>query len=266
MRAITRKCQSIVLTQARMFLTAHHGCRNFCARRNRRRKATTIPPLCWSTHGPGACPGPARRSRDNSHGRVGLAVIGLRSQRAMIACANGWRLAMTKVNHELSIDELGVISGGGLKSAFDKLPDDHRHRRLRHRCAGLVEAVSRLSDHGFRSGRSAPLDFDSLNGVAGGMEPNPFRRFFLRPHRNQLRADRTQQQLVRAIDDFVERAGARKHRLRLRQQFVARRNPRMERRQYSRPFATGPGSASPATPTIRTSAAPMKRRARSARN
>ncbi|MET3844985.1 hypothetical protein [Bradyrhizobium sp. OAE829] len=29
---------------------------------------------------------------------------------------------MTKVNHELSIDELGVISGGGLKSAFDKLP------------------------------------------------------------------------------------------------------------------------------------------------
>ncbi|MBR1187696.1 hypothetical protein [Bradyrhizobium sp. AUGA SZCCT0160] len=29
---------------------------------------------------------------------------------------------MTKVNHELSIDELGVISGGGLKSAFDKVP------------------------------------------------------------------------------------------------------------------------------------------------
>ncbi len=27
---------------------------------------------------------------------------------------------MTKVNHELRIDELGVISGGGLKSAFDK--------------------------------------------------------------------------------------------------------------------------------------------------
>ena len=29
---------------------------------------------------------------------------------------------MTKVNHELSIDQLDLISGGGLKSAFDKLP------------------------------------------------------------------------------------------------------------------------------------------------
>ena len=29
---------------------------------------------------------------------------------------------MTKGNHELSIDELGAISGGGLKSAFDKVP------------------------------------------------------------------------------------------------------------------------------------------------
>lgn len=28
---------------------------------------------------------------------------------------------MTKVNHELSSDELDRISGGGLKSAFDKL-------------------------------------------------------------------------------------------------------------------------------------------------
>jgi len=32
-------------------------------------------------------------------------------------------------------------------------------------------------------------------------------------------------QLMRAIDDFSERAGARKHGLRLRQQFVPRRNP-----------------------------------------
>ena len=43
--------------------------------------------------------------------------------------------------------------------------------------------------------------------------------------RNQPCADRSQQQLIRAIDDFIERAGAREHGLRLRQQFVAGGDP-----------------------------------------
>jgi hypothetical protein len=54
-----------------------------------------------------------------------------------------------------------------------------------------------------------------------------------RPRRNEPCAHRAKQQLVRAIDDFIERAGAREHRLRLRQQFVPRRDPaRVQRGQH----------------------------------
>ena len=55
----------------------------------------------------------------------------------------------------------------------------------------------------------------------------PYDGVFVRLRRrcNEPCADRSEQELVRAIDDFIERAGARKHGLRLRQQLVACGNP-----------------------------------------